>query len=93
MSTELIELRTYVAANDGITGLASLLGVTKGVVWAWIDRGRAPIERCYEIERATGGAVRRWHLRPDDWYRIWPELIGADGAPAVPTPEPTERAA
>lgn len=37
-----------------------------------------------QIEQATGGAVRRWHLRPDDWARIWPELIGADGAPAVP---------
>lgn len=29
-------------------------------------------------------AVRRWELRPDDWYRIWPELIGAEGAPSVP---------
>lgn len=91
MSTELTELRAYAAANDGITGLASLLGVTKGVVWAWIDRGQAPTERCHEIERATG--VRRWHLRPDDWHRIWPELIGADGAPAVPAPEPAERTA
>ena len=24
-----------------------------------------------------------WDLRPDDWHRIWPELIGADGAPDV----------
>lgn len=22
-----------------------------------------------------------WDLRPDDWHRIWPELIGAEGAP------------
>lgn len=28
--------------------------------------------------------VRRWDLRPDDWHRIWPELIGAEGAPGVP---------
>ena len=30
---------------------------------------------------ASGGTVKRWDLRPDDWHRIWPELIGADGAP------------
>lgn len=33
------------------------------------------------IEQATEGAVRRWDLRPDDWHLIWPELIGAEGAP------------
>ena len=38
---------------------------------------------CVAIERATQAAVRRWDLRPDDWMRIWPELIGAPGAPAV----------
>lgn len=37
-----------------------------------------------QIERETAGAVRRWDLRPDDWHRIWPELIGAAGAPAIP---------
>ncbi|WP_236185053.1 transcriptional regulator [Pseudomonas protegens] len=26
------------------------------------------------IEFATGGAVTRQDLRPDDWSRIWPEL-------------------
>lgn len=36
------------------------------------------------IEKCTGAAVRRWHLRPDDWHLIWPELIGTEGAPAVP---------
>lgn len=43
-----------------------------------------PIERCVEIEQKTERAVRRWDLRPDDWHRIWPELIGAEGAPTVP---------
>lgn len=44
----------------------------------------APAERCAAIEQATSGAVRRWDLRPRDWHRIWPELIGAEGAPALP---------
>ena len=36
------------------------------------------------IERASGLAVRRWNLRPTDWHRIWPELIGSKGAPPIP---------
>jgi len=52
----------------------------------YADRQPSP-EYCVAIERATDGAVRRWDLRPDDWHRIWPELIGADGAPSVPEAE------
>jgi len=29
--------------------------------------------------------ARLWDLRPDDWHRIWPELIGTEGAPAIAT--------
>jgi 1,6-anhydro-N-acetylmuramate kinase len=32
----------------------------------------------------TGREVAEWDLRPHDWHLIWPELIGAEGAPAVP---------
>lgn len=39
------------------------------------------------MEAATGRNVMRWDLRPDDWHRHWPELIGADGAPPVPQTE------
>lgn len=28
----------------------------------------------------------------NDWHRIWPELIGADGAPSVPTEEARDAA-
>lgn len=48
----------------------------------YADRIPGP-ENCVAIERATGGAVRRWDLRPDDWHRIWPELIGVEGAPEI----------
>lgn len=33
------------------------------------------------IDVQSSGVVRRWHMRPVDWHRIWPELIGLDGAP------------
>lgn len=36
------------------------------------------------IERNSGFTVRRWDLRPDDWFKHWPELIGIEGAPKVP---------
>lgn len=48
----------------------------------YADRLPSPVN-CVAIERATSGNVRRWDLRPDDWHLIWPELIGADGAPVV----------
>jgi DNA-binding transcriptional regulator YdaS (Cro superfamily) len=54
--------------------------------WQHGYAGRRPSpENCVSIERATEGAVRRWDLRPDDWHLIWPELIGAEGAPEVKT--------
>lgn len=40
-------------------------------------------ETCVLIEHNSAGRVRRWHLRPADWHRIWPELIDVDGAPIV----------
>lgn len=45
------------------------------------------------IERATDRQVMRWDLRPIDWHRIWPELIGTDGAPDVTTAQEAQRAA
>lgn len=35
------------------------------------------------IDVQSGGVVRRWHMRPGDWHRIWPELIGRDDAPSA----------
>ena len=38
---------------------------------------------CVDIEDATGGAFMRWHLRPSDWHRLWPELRMRADAPAI----------
>jgi len=55
--------------------LARILGVTRAAVHQWTrDGAQVPIERCYAIEVATGGAVTRRDLRPRDWRSIWPEL-------------------
>jgi DNA-binding transcriptional regulator YdaS (Cro superfamily) len=67
----------------GPTKVAGLLGVSAQAVCFWRDGKRQfPVEHCAVLDSLT--TVRRWHLRPDDWHRIWPELIGSEGAPPVP---------
>lgn len=66
------------------SALAEAIGVKQPTISEWVRGDRpVPIERCVDIERATGRQVMRWDLRPDDWHRIWPELIGQPGAPEV----------
>lgn len=75
----------------GATALARRLGVGPSAVAQWRSGDRpVPAERCVQIEQSTG--VRRWLLRQADWWRIWPELIGAPDAPPAGT-APAERAA
>jgi len=71
-----------IKAVGGVGKLAELTRVGQSVVSNWRARNSVPPRHCALVEVATGGAVMRWHLRPDDWHCIWPELIGAEGAPA-----------
>jgi DNA-binding transcriptional regulator YdaS (Cro superfamily) len=48
----------------------------------YADRQPSP-EYAVAIELATDCKVRRWDLRPKDWFRIWPELVNVKGAPDV----------
>lgn len=82
-----MNLSSYIEAERGRgVALALALGIPQESVSQWKNGIRAvPLERCSSIEFATAGAVRRWDLRPDDWHRIWPELVGIDGAPDVVT--------
>lgn len=83
-----MDLRTYTDSlpRGGVGDFAGRIGVS-GVYLSQLaarQDGREPSpELCVVIERESDRRVRRWDLRPDDWHRIWPELIGADGAPPV----------
>lgn len=57
--------------------------------------GRAAMKakEAVRIERQSAGRLRRWHLRAKDWFEVWPELIGTEGAPAVPQCEEVRDAA
>lgn len=77
-------IQAAITRVNGQAALAALIGVKQQHVWNWANRGdRIPPEHCVSIEQATAGAVMRWDLRPDDWMRIWPELIGQSGSPKV----------
>ncbi|MCU0967063.1 MAG: helix-turn-helix domain-containing protein [Burkholderiaceae bacterium] len=67
----------------GPSKVAAMLGTSAQAVCFWRDgKRRFPVEHCARL--ADAGQVPRWRLRPDDWHRIWPELIGAEGAPDIP---------
>lgn len=75
------ELPDETAREQFATSCGTTLGHLRNTIYG--IRPLAP-EACVLFERNSQGAVRRWDLRPDDWHRIWPELIGAEGAPEVP---------
>lgn len=53
----------------GVSALARKICVSVPTVSQWVSGARPiPAERCIEIDKATGGAVRCEDLRPDvDW--------------------------
>jgi DNA-binding transcriptional regulator YdaS (Cro superfamily) len=72
-----MDLKTYITTGERGTAakLAAALHVSPSYL-SQMSSGSSPIspERCVAIERATGGAVTRKELRPNDWHLIWPEL-------------------
>lgn len=80
-----MNLTEYVKQGRGRqTAIAIAIGAQPQLVWQWSRGGRpVPVARCAAIEAATSGEVKRWELRPDDWHKYWPELIGTEGAPAI----------
>lgn len=85
-----MNLNAYFNSPEGLSviALAERIGIKNPAQirqWqhGYADRTPSP-ENCVSIEQATSGRVMRWDLRPHDWHRIWPELIGIEGAPAIP---------
>lgn len=38
--------------------VAVALGISQPSIWEWVENGRVPLVRQYQIELATGGALR-----------------------------------
>ena len=63
----------------GAEKMARALGVSMQSVYFWRSGQRGlPIEHGAAIERLTNGQVTRQELWPEDWQRIWPELVCAN---------------
>ncbi len=45
--------------------LAKSLGIGQMAISQWKRRGQIPVARVLDIERATGGQVTRYEMRPD----------------------------
>jgi DNA-binding transcriptional regulator YdaS (Cro superfamily) len=79
-----VDLKSYFGTEKGTAKkLAELLGVSKSYM-SQMASGDAPIspERAVQIEQATGCAVTRIDLFPENWERIWPELRESHSSPA-----------
>lgn len=77
-----MNLKDYTNAHSQVE-LAKLIGFAPSFVNQWVSEKRPiPVVACVAIERATGGKVTRQELRPDDFWKIWPDL-----------PAPTEKEA
>lgn len=75
-----MNLSDYVKAERGRGAAVALrVGVHPVMVSQWASGVKpVPAERCAAVEQATAGAVTRRDLRPNDWWRIWPELVTAE---------------
>lgn len=71
---------------------ARRVGVSPAFFNQWATgRRNVPVAKGAIVEAELG--IPRWEMWPDDWHRIWPELIGIDGAPPVPAVLPPQAAA
>jgi malate synthase len=69
---ELALTRRDSAASKGMSNLARAVSaeagreVSRQWIWNWLHRDKlVPAEMCIPIEKATGGTVTRYELRPD----------------------------
>lgn len=80
------QLLSYLLAERGrMARVAAEVGVSPAYLSQVANGNRpVPVERAAELEKACAGQVPRWCMFPTNWHLIWPELVGAEGAPAVP---------
>ena len=72
-----MDIKTYLSQERGRqAALAKAIGAHAPDVSRWADGKRPiPLEYGAAIESATGGLVTRREMFPNDWARVWPELV------------------
>jgi len=87
-------LLDYLLAERGrMARVAGAVGISPAYLSQVANGVRpVPVQHAAALESACAGRVPRWSMFPDNWHLIWPELVDADGAPAVPTEEARDAA-
>lgn len=88
-----MNLTSYFDQSDAMTvaELAAAIDCAPAQIRQWVaaeksaDGGRRPGAAYATAIQTATGIVKRWDTRPEDWHEIWPEMIGNQGAPPVPT--------
>ena len=72
-----MNLSQYLSMERGRqASLARAIGAHAPDISRWAAGTRPiPVEYGAAIETATGGLVTRKEMFPDEWERIWPELV------------------
>lgn len=63
--------------------VAALLGIEEQYLYQIFRGLRAAAPALSRSLNHLDPDAKLWDLRPDDWHRIWPELIGTEGSPDV----------
>lgn len=85
-----MDLKNYLIESDTKKAeFARAINVSAALLHQWI-KGIRPVasQHCPAIEKQTGGKVTRKELRPDDWHKIWPELVNAPAPRRATDPAP-----
>ncbi len=75
-----MKLNEWLEPRGRKADLSRALGVQYQNVCAWQTGASVPIKYGAAIEAATGGAVTRQELFPDQWPAVWPELAAKEVA-------------
>ena len=71
----------------GTAAVARYVNVSSPSVSEWRKAG-IPLDKrvllAPLIERRTNGRVRRWHVCPENWFKVWDHLVDHPDAPPVP---------
>lgn len=63
--TQIDCLKKAIKHLGGVSRVAKMCLLTQPSVSSWLKKGRIPIRHVLTIERATGGQVTRYEMRPD----------------------------
>jgi len=80
-----MDLRTWLDGERGRNArLAARTQIAPGYLSQMAD-GKRPVPHSVwqEIADETAQQVMPWDLWPEEWFLIWPDLIGTKGAPKV----------